>query len=172
MEGETARCAANPLPATTHLPGGIQEGGVFGHSRPLELWLAASRKAVGTPPPPRAVPAMNGQLGFSSNHRHPSPDRGLPALLPSQGGEPEYRGANKPQGASLTLDEGAAPDTQRGEWGAARPGPRPRLARWAGGRARGCRHLSAPGPAREGCEPPETLTRTVPPSSRSTAAFL
>lgn len=127
---------------------------------------------MGTPPPPRAVPAMNGQLGFSSNRRHPSPDRGLPALLPSLGGEREHRGANKPQGASLTLAEGAARDMQRGAWGAARPGPRPRLARWAGSRARGCLHLSAPEPAREGCEPLETLPRTVPPSSRSTAAFL
>lgn len=83
-------------------------------AKPLELWLAASRRPVGTPPPPRAVPAVNGQLGFSSNRRHPSPDRGLPALLPSQGGEPEDRRANKPQGASLTLAEGAAPDAERG----------------------------------------------------------
>lgn len=56
---------------------------------------------------------MNGQLGFSSNRRYPSPDRDLPALLPSQGGERENGGANKPQGASLTLAEGAARDAER-----------------------------------------------------------
>lgn len=128
-------------------------------AKPLELWLAAFRGPVGTPPPPRAVPAMNGQLGFPSNRRHPSPDRGLPALLPSQGGEPEHRGANKPQGASLTPAEGAAPDAERGV-GPGPHGPRPRPARWAGDRARGwvppppCSWASA-----GGMRAPETLPR-------------
>lgn len=48
----------------------------------------------GAPPPPQAAQAMNGQLGFSRNCRHPSPDLGLPELLPSQGGELRDRGAN------------------------------------------------------------------------------
>lgn len=102
---------------------------------------------------------MNGQLGFSSNRRHPSPDRDLPALLPSQGGEREDRGANKPQGASLTLAEGAAWDAERGVGrGPNRTPPPPGPVGWRP-RARGCHELSAPGPAQGGVRAPETLPR-------------
>lgn len=76
--------------------------------------IRSRRRPSGTPPPPRAVRAMNGQLGFSGNRRHPSPDRGPPALLPSQGGSRRTAEANKPQGACLTQDEGAAPGAERG----------------------------------------------------------
>lgn len=114
-------------PSASHdsLARGIPEGGVGhqGAKPPGPPSGSQSPQARGDPggprPLPRAAPAMNGQLGFSCNRRHPSPDRGPPALLPSQGGEREAREANKPQGACLTLGEGAAPGAERG----VRPGP-------------------------------------------------
>lgn len=153
MEGETVRCAANPQPATTHLPEEYKRAVCWTPESETPRTVARRLQGpVGTPPPPRAVLAMNGQLGLSSNRRHPSPDRGLPALLPSRGGEPEDRGTNKPQGASLTLAEGAAPDAERGVGRGPHTTPPP-PGTVAGGRARGGRDLSAPGAAREGCEP-------------------
>lgn len=52
---------------------------------------------------------MYRQPRFSRNRRHPSPDLGLPALLPSQGGELRDRGAHNPWSA------GRAPRTE-GSW--------------------------------------------------------
>lgn len=104
-------------PSASHdsLARGILEGGVGNQgAKPLDLGFEAAGGPGGSRPLPRAVRAMNGQLGFSRNRRHPSPDRDPPALLPSQGGSRRTAEANKPQGACLTRDKGAAPGAERG----------------------------------------------------------
>lgn len=175
-------------PSASHdsLAGGIPEGGV-GHqgakppSSPSgSLSLQARGDPGGPRPLPRAAPAMNGQLGFSCNRRHPSPDRGPPALLPSQGGEREAREANKPQGACLTLGEGAAPGAERGvRPSPPRTPPPPGLPRPPPPGSVGWRPRAwEPGPPLllgqrgRGASPPSPCPPTVPPFSRSTAAFL
>lgn len=81
---------------------------------------------------------MKGQHHFSRNRHHPSPDLGLPALLPSQGGELRDRGANKRRSAGLPpRTEGCCPRSGREPVAAASPGPRPRPAQTRGRWCRG-----------------------------------
>lgn len=58
----------------------------------------------------------------------PSPDLGLPALLPSQGGELWDRRANKPQSTSLAPRTDRCPQIPERGGSRASPGPRPRQA--------------------------------------------
>lgn len=98
---------------------------------------------------------MNGQLGFSSNPCHPSPDRGLPALLPSQGGGAGASRSKQAPGREPDPCRGRCPG--RGEGRGARPAQDPAPARHGGlvaARVGAATSLSARGPAQEGCEPP------------------
>lgn len=99
---------------------------------------------------------MKGQHHFSRNRHHPSPDLGLPALLPSQGGELRDRGANKRRSAGLApRTEGCCPRSGREPVAAASPGPRPRPAQ---ARGRWCRRRRGGGGVR-------TFPRPPPPGS-------
>lgn len=142
-------------PSASHdsLARGILEGGVGNQgAKPLDLGFGAAGGPGGPRPLPRAVPAMNGQLGFSRNRRHPSPDRDPPRAAAVTGREPEDRRSKQAPGRLLDPGRGRSPGSREGR--KAQPAPDPAPARCAGGRARGNRDPSAPGAAREGREPP------------------
>lgn len=148
MEGETVRCAANPQPATTHLPGEDKRSVL--DAREQSPWISRRLgRPMGTSSPPRAVPAMNGQLGCSGTLRHPPPTAVSPSCCRHRAGRGRNRGANKPQGTSLTPAEGAE---------ARRTPPPPDPGPQAGGRARGARPLCSRGSA-GGVRAPESLPR-------------
>lgn len=102
---------------------------------------------------------MNGQLWLSRNRHHPSPDLGLPALLPSQGGELRDPGANKTRSTGLDPSgkKGCCPLIQERSRSRSqsRTPPPPGPGRGQQAPARGCaRTFPPPGPRGQRPEPP------------------